>query len=263
MLCVEHISFRYSKSKKDVLKDISFSMKPGEVLCVLGPNGTGKSTLLHCLLGLSNPASGRLLWKGKDMKSFSIRKRAKCMAYVPQSSDLSFPYEVHEVILMGRIAHLGIGGALSRKDHQIVDEIMNKLGISAIKNSIFQNLSGGEKQMVLIARAMAQQASLMILDEPTANLDFANQVSALKMIKELSHDGYTILMISHSPDHAFLAADRVIMLRDGFVYADGRPDDVINDHSLTELYGVGAAVCSANILSTGKTTKVCIPLIEG
>lgn len=261
MLSAEHISFHY-KGKKNILNDISFSLNRGEVLCLLGPNGTGKTTLMRCLLGILKPVNGRFLWQGNDINSFSIRKRAQCMAYVPQASALSFPYEVREVILMGRIAHLSLGSSPGEKDLKIVDEAMNKMGISHMKHNIFQNLSGGEKQMVLIARAMAQQASLMILDEPTASLDFANQVSALTMIRELSHQGYTILMISHSPDHAFLVADQVIMMKDGFVYAAGKPADVINEQTLTKLYGVKATVCTTDVISAGKKTKVCIPLIE-
>ncbi len=262
MLIAENIAFYY-KNDKPVLKNINFKLERGKVLCLLGPNGTGKTTLLRCILGLLKVKKGHFLWNSQDMSKLSIRQRSQCMAYVPQSSELSFPYEVKEVVLMGRIAHLAPGSSPGEKDMEIVHDVMKKMGIFHIKDSIFQNLSGGEKQMVLMARALAQQATLLILDEPTASLDFANQVSALKMIRELSRQGFTVLMTSHSPDHAFLVADQVLMMRDGDIYASGSPEDIICEDNLTKLYKTTAAICQTNVLSAGKMAKVCIPLIEG
>ena len=154
MLEVKNISFAY-KHKKNTLNDISFTLKEGESLCLLGPNGTGKSTLLKCLLGLNKISSGSILINGKNANKISIKEHASMMAYVSQSSDLTFPYKVYEVVLMGRISHLSYSG-VSKKDLSVVYECLEKLGISDMADCYFKELSGGERQMVLIARALAQ-----------------------------------------------------------------------------------------------------------
>ena len=203
MLEAQGVGFHYHRGRI-VLRDISFTLPAGRVMCLLGPNGTGKTTLLRCLLGLLRPDEGRFLWDGRDLSALTRRARARLMAYVPQSSALTFPYEVQEVVLMGRVAHLGLGNAPGREDRRKAALAMERLEIGHLRGHVFQHLSGGERQMVLMARALAQEARLLVLDEPTANLDFGNQVRALGTIRGLARQGYAVLMTSHSPDHAFL-----------------------------------------------------------
>lgn len=262
MLQAEHVCFRYT-ADRPILEDVSFKLDKGDVLCLLGPNGAGKTTLLRCLLGLAKPTGGHFLWENEDLTPFSIRKRARLMAYVPQASALTFPYEVREVVLMGRIAHLRTGSAPGEEDRKRVQEVLEQMNIAHLASDVFQHLSGGEKQLVLIARALAQQARLLVLDEPTASLDFANQVRTLQMIRNLSNQGYAVLMTSHSPDHAFLIANKVILIRDGTVFGAGSPDETITEDALSRLYGTQAKVFAQDMEATGKKVKVCIPVIEG
>lgn len=259
MLEVSHLSFSYRK-RQQVLKDVSFSLEPGQILCMLGPNGTGKTTLLRCLLGLKKPEGGKVMLDGQDLAHLGSGPRAKLMAYVPQASDLAFSYEVREVVLMGRVAHLPLGAAHSLRDQDAVTECLERLQITELQNRRFQELSGGEKQMVLVARAMVQQAKYLIMDEPTANLDYSNQIRILRVIRDLARQGYGILMTSHYPDHAFLACSRALLMRDGVVLAEGTPEEVVTTESLTRLYGTPVAVSQAD--AAGTPVKVCVPLLE-
>ncbi|NMA69468.1 MAG: ABC transporter ATP-binding protein [Desulfitobacterium sp.] len=258
MLEINNLQYWY-KPRRPVLKEISFSVKRGQIACLLGPNGTGKTTLLRCLLGLQAPRGGSVFLDGKNMSHLSAKKRARLMAYVPQSSGLAFPYEVREIVLMGRVAYLSPGGAHKDTDRQAVFDAMEKLEIEHLAKRSFQELSGGERQMVLVARALAQQSDLLIMDEPTANLDYSNQVKILKTIKHLSAQGYGILMTSHYPDHAFLACDNAVLMRDGRVMIQGTPEEAVTSESLTKLYETPVEVSEA--LTSYEKVKVCIPLL--
>jgi len=260
MLTVENLRFSYQNCRP-ILTDISFSLPRGEVLCLLGPNGTGKTTLLRCLLGLNHRKGGQILWQEQNIDKFSSRQRARVMAYVPQSSALTFPYEVCEIVMMGRVPHLSYGSSPSQKDRQFAMEMLRLLGIEDMANKLFQRLSGGEKQLVLIARALAQQADLLVLDEPTASLDFSNQARTLKLIRRLAERGYTVLMTTHSPDQAFLAATKVLMLQNGLVFASGSPNAVITSENLSSLYNTPAIIAESTIVG-GITVKVCVPVID-
>ncbi len=261
MLEAKKLAFKYRLSKP-IITDASFKLDKGEILCVLGPNGTGKTTLIKCLLGFLRPSEGEIYWNGTNLSSLNAKQKSKILAYVPQYSDLSFPYNVREVILMGRVSHLNIGSPPSRKDKIIVDNIIKEMNLDNLSDNVFQNLSGGEKQMVLVARALAQESEILVLDEPTSNLDFSNQVKVLQMIRKLSEKNFTIIMISHSPDQALLTSNKVLMLKDGKVFKYGKPKEVINKINIEELYGVKAAVLETKIESAGRNTKVCIPIIE-
>ncbi|MEM1485089.1 ABC transporter ATP-binding protein [Oscillospiraceae bacterium PP1C4] len=260
MLEVSGISFFY-KPERMILRDISFQADKGDTFCVLGPNGTGKTTLLRCLLGLSRMKTGQVLINGKSAASATFRQRAQMMAYVPQSTGITFPYEVREVVLMGRIAHLCAGGAPGARDRAAAREAMERLGILELEHALFQELSGGERQMVLVARALAQQSGILVMDEPTANLDYGNQVKMLRVIKSLSEQGYTILMTSHFPDHAFLACSKVVLMRDGSIIAQGTPEETVTSESLTSLYQTPVRVTQTDISMDGHAVKVCVPLM--
>lgn len=259
MLEVRNIGFAYKNGPR-VLEDISFTLEEGTTTCLLGPNGTGKTTLLKVLLGLLKNDRGTILWNGKDITALSQRERARIIAYVPQFSGLTFPYSAEEVVLMGRLSHLRAGGAPGEGDRRIVREALEHLGIEHLAKKLFHQLSGGEKQMVIIARALAQQSRLLVLDEPTASLDFANQVKAMKTIRKLSKEGYSVLMTSHSPDQAFLVADRAVLMKDGYVSSFGTPDEVVTTEALSSLYGTETQVAECG-LNGDRSMKVCIPVL--
>jgi iron complex transport system ATP-binding protein len=258
MLEVKGVCFQYGKRR--VLEDISFSVRKGEVCSLLGPNGVGKTTLLRCILGINRPQGGAVLWEGRDIAALSVRERARCMAYVAQSSGLTFPYKVAEVVLMGRVPHLGFGGAPTRQDRLEAARALSDLGIVPLAGKYFQQLSCGEKQLAVTARALAQRADLLVLDEPAAGLDFSNQTKILQMIRSLSAQGYTVVMTTHSPDHALAVSDAAVMLKDGRVSARGRPDEVVTGHRLSELYGIPAVVTETRVRAGGKYVKICIPV---
>lgn len=260
MLNVKGLSFRYTQDRT-VLEDISLSLKANDILCLLGPNGTGKTTLLKCLLKISKFQSGEVLLEGRSIKGISPRERAKIMAYVPQAAVMSFPYEVNEVVLMGRTAHLPMGKKVNLIDKDIASSALQMLGISHLKYRHFNEISGGERQMVLIARAIAQESKILIMDEPTANLDYGNQVRMLKVIKRLATKGYGILMTSHFPDHAFLACNKVALLKGGSIIAMGKPEEIVTSENLTKIYGTSICVTTAKF-NEEENKRVCIPIMD-
>ncbi|MFV0455981.1 MAG: ABC transporter ATP-binding protein [Pseudomonas sp.] len=261
MLEVKRLHFRYRPDSPQ-LKDIAFHLEEGRTLSLLGPNGAGKTTLLRCLLGLNRLEHGQVIVAGRDVSSLPAPQRARLMAYVPQASVLTFPYAVREVVLMGRLAHQAFGQAPQRNDYQAVERAMREMDIEDLADTQFQQLSGGEKQLVTIARALAQQARVLILDEPTASLDFANQARTLKLIRSLSRHGHTVLMSTHAPDHALLASAKVVLLKNGEVFAQGAPEAVVTSENLSRLYGVPARVAETKLVSSGRPVRVCIPLLD-
>lgn len=260
MIRVKNLRFRY-KNDAPVLEDVSFTLGAGESLCLLGPNGTGKTTLFRCLLNLQKPQGGEISIDDTNAAALSPRERARRIAYVPQASGLTFPYTVREAVLMGRVAHQRLGASPSRADKLAAEAAMERLDVRRLSEHRFQELSGGERQLVLVARALAQNTRYLVLDEPTASLDYANQIRILQVIKALSRDGYAVLMTSHSPDQAFLAANRVLMLKDGRVFRDGPPETTVTTESLTQLYGLEVCVAevAARFMAGPKLSNVCIP----
>ena len=261
MLEVEGIRYSYRPRSREVLQGVSFTLDDGEILCLLGSNGTGKTTLLRCMLGFEKPKAGSITVNGLDMGKLSIKQRAHHMAYVPQYSSLAFPYTAREVVLMGRVSHLQGASGHSGADTQAADEALERLQVTHLANKRYQEMSGGEKQMVLVARALAQQAKTLVMDEPTANLDYHNQVKILAAIKHLAGEGLRILMTSHYPDHAFLACSTVALMSAGRIQKLGKPDDVVTSESLTELYDTPVCVTKARV--GNEWFKTCIPLLDG
>lgn len=259
---VQNLSFGYP-GKHKLLQEISFSAGQGEVICLLGPNGTGKTTLLRCLLGISKPAGGRILLGGHDAQTMRHKEKCRCMAYVPQSTSVSFPYTVADVVFMGRNPHLDGFANPSEQDAGIARKTLAQLNITHLSARYFDELSGGERQLVLIARALVQQASLLIMDEPTSALDYGNQVKILKLIRALARSGYTIVMSSHYPSHAFLVAHKVLLMRDGKLLDSGHPDQVVTAENLTRLYATEIKVAGVGSTEDGGCqTKICFPLMD-
>lgn len=260
MLEVKDLHYAYNAKRGEVLKGVDLAVGGGQIVCLLGSNGTGKTTLLRNILGFEKPKSGEILFDGRPAASMKARERARCMAYVPQSSGLAFPYKASEVVLMGRVSHLAPGAAHGERDRKAAMDALERLQVEHLANRRYQELSGGERQMVLVARALAQESRLLIMDEPTANLDYHNQVKILAAIKYLAGEGFGILMTSHYPDHAFLACSHVALLKGGRVTAYGRPDEVVTGESLTTLYETPVHVCDVDV--GGVTIKTCIPLLD-
>jgi iron complex transport system ATP-binding protein len=238
-------------------RDVSFSLGPGEVMCVLGPNGGGKTTLFRTLLGLLASHGGNILLDGKPLSELSRREIARLSGYVPQGHSGYFAYTVREFVLMGRTAHLAAFAAPARRDREIAARALESLGISHVAEKPVTEISAGERQLVLVARALAQEPRLLVLDEPTASLDFGNQVRVLQQISALASAGMSILFSSHDPDHAFLTAHRAMLLGAGRAMALGAPAQVIRADTLERLYGV-----SVEVLPLQNGGYTCVPSLR-
>lgn len=249
-------------SNKSILEEINFEVQEGEFLCILGPNGVGKSTLFKSILNLIPIIKGNLTIDNDDISRWKRTDIAKNIGYIPQISSPPFSYTVIDVILMGRSAYLGPFESPKEEDEKIALSIVRKLGIEKLINKRFLNISGGEQQLVLIARALTQIPKILIMDEPTSALDFGNQQLVLDQVKLLANDGLTVIAASHSPDQAFLYADKVMMLKNSGIYAVGKPEDIITEKTLHDLYGINVNIVNTGIKSkfTGKNILTCIPV---
>ncbi|MGD9559340.1 MAG: ABC transporter ATP-binding protein [Oscillospiraceae bacterium] len=252
---VKNLSFAYDT--RPILKDISFTAPGGQLLAVLGPNGAGKSTLFKCLLGLLSGYTGQTLLDGVPMHTLSPAALARTIAYVPQSHYPSFNYSVFDMVLMGTTAQVSSISTPGEEQVRRSMAALEKLGIEHLKDRGYMHLSGGEQQLVLLARAMAQQAKLLIMDEPTSNLDYGNQLRVLQQTKALTRDGYAIVQSTHNPDHAFLFADRVLAIADAQVIAYGPPAEVLTSQLIYQLYGVHVEVEQRG---PGQR-NICIPML--
>ena len=227
---------------RTVGRDIGFSLAAGEVMCVLGPNGGGKTTLFRTLLGLLERHAGSVRLAGEPVEKLSRADIARRVGYVAQGHAQYFAYTVAEMVLMGRTAHLAALAAPGRRDREIAAQALALLDIAHLADRPVTQISAGERQLCLIARALAQEPRLLVMDEPTSSLDFGNQVRVLQRIRALASAGISILFSSHAPDHAFLAADRVLLLAEGRALEVGPPREVIRPDTLERLYGVAVQV---------------------
>jgi len=259
LLAVDNISFGYSSSS-DLLKSLSFAVNKGDVVCLLGPNGAGKTTLLRCLLGILKTRTGSVRVKGRKIGAIPARELAGYMAYVPQATTMVFPHRVLDMVVMGRTPHIGFTAGPSDDDLAIATEALAKLGIVHLADCLFSQISGGERQLALIARALTQRAELLIMDEPTSSLDYGNQVRILQVIDNLAEQGYSIIMTSHFPNHAFLLCNKVLIMKNGTITAFGSPDEVVTDSILSELYTTRVRIFEIEV-GKSKTMKVCIPVL--
>jgi iron complex transport system ATP-binding protein len=256
----DNITFSYSPDLEGaVFHHLSFSIQTGSILCLLGPNGTGKSTLLKCLSGLLQIQQGRILLEGRDLSSFKLQEVAQRVGYVPQGLTSAFPFRIKDIVVMGCAPHLSILASPSKRDVQIACEAMETAGIRHLEDRPCNAVSGGEWQLTLIARALVQKPQVLLLDEPTSHLDLGNQMKILQVIRELVADGMTIVMATHFPDHAFLVADSVAILNKGCIVQVGTPNEVITEQNLKSAYGVDVRVVH---VGEGVERKVCFPVLK-
>lgn len=243
---VNHLSFAYLP-EITVLHDISFSIKPGESLYLLGRNGCGKTTLLSCIAGLLKPKAGSVLVDGRNIQQYPTAQRAKLIGLIPQIHIPVFPYTVEEMVLMGRTPHLGWMGTPALADKKIVEESLEQVGISDLSRRPYTEISGGERQLVLIARGLAQRVPILLMDEPTAHLDLSNQFRVLEIIRQLTHQGLSFIISSHAPNEALQYADMVLLLNEGWAIDYGLPKDTLTEAVLSSVYGIQTEVFYDNV----------------
>jgi len=253
-LAASALDFGYPE--RAVGRALELSLEAGEVLCVLGPNGAGKTTLFRTLLGLLEPLGGRVEIDGRDLSTLPRAEVARALAYVPQASATHFDFSIAELVEMGRTAHLGAFEPPGARDRAIAREALATLGIEHLADRASSAVSGGERQLALIARALATQARTVVMDEPTANLDFGNQQRVLGEIARLRAAGIAVLLCTHDPDHALAIADRALLLAAGQAQAQGNSAEILTAPNLTRLYGVSVHV--AELETPGGRRRVCV-----
>src|SRR5215510_12305882 len=252
-LAAHGLGFGYGATP--VGRNVDIEMRAGEVLCLLGPNGSGKTTLFKTLLGLLPAQAGEELVDGTPLVQLSRQDIARRTAYVPQAHTAQFPFRVIEMVTMGRTAHLSLFAAPTSIDRQRALEALSLLGIAELVEREYTRISGGQRQLVLVARALVQDAPAIVMDEPTANLDFGNQVIVLSEVKRLAARGLAVLLSTHDPDHAFSIASRVALLDQGRLVDLGLPQAVLTSSKLKSVYGIDVII---ERLANGQT--VCAPI---
>jgi iron complex transport system ATP-binding protein len=234
---LEATALRFGHPGHTVGEDLSLALHPGQVIALLGPNGGGKTTLLKTLLGLLPAQGGAVRLDGRALHEWSLPERARRVGYVPQGQASTFGYSARQMVLMGRTAHLGLLARPGAYDHAVADDALRRLGIAHLADRSVHRMSGGERQLVLIARALAQQPRAVLLDEPTASLDFGNQGLVMRAIRALAGEGLGLLFTTHDPNQALRCADVALLLREGRVLASGPVAEVVTAERLRELYG--------------------------
>ena len=253
---ISGLSFSYGDHA--VLEGVDLTVADGELACVLGPNGVGKTTLFRCILGLERPRAGTILVNGCPLEGLSVAERAREMAFVPQSHAQVFDYEVLDVVLMSTGTDLGMLRSPGPRHIERAYAALERIGIEHLAHRTYTQISGGEQQLVLIARALAQNARTIIMDEPTSALDYGNTVRVLSCVRQLAREGLSIVQSTHQPDQAFLYSDKTLVINDGRVFAYGDPKEVITKELVSAIYGVDVEVNSLY----GDKVRVCVPVKE-
>lgn len=255
---INHLQCGYDE--KIIIEDFSVSVESGEILCLLGPNGIGKTTLFKTILRFLPFKKGSILLNEKPVHNYSKKDFARLIGYVPQSHTPPFAFSVMDVVVMGRTSHLDLFASPGKKDYDFAADLLDRLGLSKLKDRNYTELSGGERQMVLIARALAQEPAFLMMDEPTSNLDFGNQVKVLENIKKLSQQGLGVIMTTHSPDHVFLCDANVALIMKNNRSLTGHSSQVLNEETLSETYGVHIAILEDHYRD--QKFRFCQPIID-
>jgi len=237
----EDVSFRYGRAW--VLRNVSLTVQEGDFVGILGPNGSGKSTLLNLVDGILAPQAGRVTVEGTDASTLDRGQMARLVAVVPQDSPLIFPFTVQEIVLMGRAPHLGRWRFEGKRDFEIAREAMERTGTLELAGRPMSALSGGERQRVLIARALAQEPRILLLDEPTSNLDIRHQAEFFGLVDELNRTRrLTVLTVSHDINLASLYCRRIVLLKNGMVRSEGRPEETVTEENIRDVFGAPVRV---------------------
>jgi len=252
-ITVRDLSFSYPGSRL-ILDRITMTVKPGQIVSVLGPNGSGKSTLLGCLCNLLTPAGGEICLNGRPIPTMAQREIAQIVGYVPQSIEPSFAFTVTEYVITGCAPSMSLFGRPSKEHYDIAAGAIRHMGIEHLAERSYMNLSGGERQLAALARALAQRPDFILLDEPVAHLDCGNQIKVLRLIRRLADEGYGILLTTHNPDHALLLGGMAALLNRQGRLSFGPTEDILKQEVLTELYGTDLKISWVEELSR----TVCI-----
>jgi iron complex transport system ATP-binding protein len=253
---VSGLGFAYGRQQ--VLDGVTFCARAGDLIALLGPNGVGKSTLMRCILGFEHGYTGNIAICGMDAGALSARQMAQRIAYIPQSSSQVFDFTVLELVLMGAAPRLGLLSVPGVSEQTEALEVLDSLGIAHLAHRGCGRISGGEYQLALLARALLQKAHILMMDEPTASLDYGNQYRVMERIAALAHRDFIVLFSAHDPNQVLRHANRALILEGGTLVADGSPVDVMGEQALSALYGINVR---RHVVggSDGEDFMVCVP----
>ena len=254
---IEARAVEFSYRERPVLKGLDFTADAGDVVAVLGPNGVGKSTFFRCLLGFLRPQRGGIYIDGRNIRSMTSAETARHVAYIPQSAPPVFNYTVLDTVLMGVTNSLGVFRTPGPREIKNAMEVLESLSIAHLRRRGCGQISGGERQLTLLARALLQDAGILVMDEPTANLDYGNNWRVMERIVSLAGGGYTIIFSTHDPNQAFLHASQALVMKDGGALAVGPPAKILSEELLSGLYNVNVTIHKAPY--NGGETMISIP----
>ena len=237
-MSVDGIRFGYEKNAP-ILDNLEFTIEEGSVNAILGSNGCGKTTLLDCLIGFNKPQEGMVSVFGKDITKMSPREFAELVSYVPQNTEINMDYRVSEFILFGRTCHLGFGESPGGEDNDMMRKSAERFNIVHLLDKDINKVSGGERQLCYLARAICQESKIIIMDEPTSALDFGNQAKFLRLIFRLKEEGKTVIFTTHNPNHVMDLKCNVMMMKEGRIMVEGQSKDVMTEKNISALYGEG------------------------
>lgn len=235
---VKNLTFSYAGYENKVLDNASLVLRRGEILCILGPNGAGKTTLLNCMAGLLTPQAGEIRLCGRNITTMRPKEIASITGYVPQLHTPAFDYRVLDFVLMGRAPDTGMFGRPGREDEEKCLEVLESMGLGHLAEKSYLDISGGERQQLLIARAIVQEPEVVLFDEPTAHLDYGNQHRVLRRIKQMASEGYSVVITTHNPDHALLLGDKAAIVSRGGTITQGNSSEILTEDILSEVYGM-------------------------
>lgn len=257
---VRDVSCGYQE-KQPILKNISFDITSGDICCILGPNGVGKSTLFKTILHLLPVLEGKICIDGEDTAKWNPKKVSSVMAYVEQAHIPTFPYLVKDIAMLGRLGQISSLGQPSKHDYEVVEQALETVGIRHLRDKVYTDISGGERQLLMIARALAQEPKILILDEPTANLDYGNMILVMECIRELAKQGLCIIFTTHMPDQAFMCNAKTLLLfrNDPFVFGDAV--QIITEKNLYEAYHANIQILEI-LDKAGNPIRICTPRFD-
>ncbi len=255
---LENVSYKYAGSSDNCLDNVSFKICEGETTGLMGPNGSGKTTLLKIISGLLGGFSGNVEIYGKPIQKYSNIELAKIISYIPQADNYIFDFTVEEIIAMGRRPYLDTFGILEKKDREVIANVVNLLSLDKIIKRKYLSLSGGERRLVLIARALAQETSVLLMDEPTTYLDLNYKIIFMNKLRELNKMGKTIFLISHDINLVAEYLNRIILLKEGRVICDGLTKNVLNEKNLSEIFNIKDFMIDFNKI-TGNPNLFFVP----